>query len=113
MTALRPGRFPDTITRRRRAAGDYNIYGEYIEGSVVETELAASVQPLSLEDAELEGGTQLQHQVKVFVPEPDALAAAFDDREADKVAYGGDIFTVIESRSWPGGHTRATLLREG
>ena len=43
--------------------------------------------------------------------DPPMLAAAFEDREADEVEYGGRTFTVVESRAWPT-HTRATLLRE-
>ena len=39
------------------------------------------------------------------------LRAAFEDRQADQVVVGGDVFTVEESQSWPN-HTEATLLRE-
>ena len=44
--------------------------------------------------------------------DPEPLVAAFDDREADKVLYDGHEFVVVESRTWPGRHCRATLLRE-
>ena len=49
-------RFPDTITRRRQAAGHYDAHGEWVPGTVVDVELRASVQPLGTEDAELVGG---------------------------------------------------------
>lgn len=104
-------RFPDTITRRRQGPGDYSEVGQWVPGPITETELRASVQPLDLADNDIEGGSQLTERLKVYVGEPDALVAAFDDREADEVVIGGETFTVIESRSWPT-HTRATLLRE-
>ena len=119
MTALRPGRFPDTIVRRRQLPGGYDIYGEWVPGALADTELAASIQPLALEDSDFAGGEMLQHRLKVYSPEPDSLVAAFDDREADKVLIGDATipddcwtYTVQESRSWPAGHCRAILLRE-
>ena len=104
-------RFPDRIVRRREAPGDRNGAGEFVPGAITEIELRASVQPLKLADADIAGGAQLSETFKVYIPEPDALAAAFDDRQADAVRWNGATFTVIESRSWPGGHTRATILR--
>ena len=79
---------------------------------VTDTELRASVQPLKLADADIAGGEQLAETLKVYIAESDALAAAFEDREADTVLWNGATYTVVESRSWPGGHTRATILRE-
>ena len=76
MSALAIRRFPDTITRRRQEPGDYNLYGEWVEGAMVGTVLAASVQPLKLEDSDLVGGVQLSERLRVYVPAPDALAAA-------------------------------------
>jgi len=112
VTVLNPRRFPDRIVRRRQASGYRNDLGVWVPGAVTETELLASVQPLDLSAAALESGSPLQERLKVYVPEPGALAAAFDDRGADRVRYAGAEYTVIESRSWPGGHTRATLLRQ-
>ena len=40
------------------------------------------------------------------------LAAAFEDRGADRVEIGSDVYVVVESETWPGSHVRATLLRE-
>ena len=110
---LSPRRFRDTITRRRELPGERNEHGEFVKGAVVETDFRASVQPLALEDANFQGGSMTRERVKVYVPEAGALAAAFGDREADDVALeDGRVFVVEESRSWPGGHTRAILLRE-
>ena len=63
-------------------------------------------------DADIAGGVSLVERLRIYVPEPDALRAAFDDAGADAVAWLGLEFTVEESRSWPGSHTRATVLRE-
>ena len=109
---LAPRRFPDRITRRRQAPGATNAFGEFVAGAITEVEFAASVQPLALEDSDLTGGASLVERLKVFVPAAGALLAAFEDREADTVAYLGVEFVVEESRSWPGSHTRATVLRE-
>ena len=109
---LSPRRFPDRITRRRQGPGERNRFGEFEPGAVVETELPASIQPLANEDLDVVEGSRLIERFKVFVPSPDALVAAFDDRQADAVLWDGREFVVEESRSWPGGHTRATLLRE-
>ena len=40
------------------------------------------------------------------------LAAAFDDRDADEVEYGGLVYIVEESQLWRGSYCRAVLLRE-
>ena len=108
---LAPRRFPETITRRRQAPGDRNSAGEFVVGATVETEFPASVQPLALSDADLGGGVQLTETLKVYIPEDNALRAAFDDSIADRVVIDGREFVVEESRSWPGSHTRATILR--
>ena len=151
--SLAPRRFPDTITRKRTAPGGF-VRGSYQPGATTETELAASVQPLALEDSDLVGGSQLVERLKVYIPEEDALVAAADwcipesdpardetldelvDRDlltetaadafraggsradetqlafaADDVVFRLATFTVEESRSWPGGHTRATVVR--
>ena len=112
MTGLAPRRFPHRIVRRRQEPGTTNAFGEFVPGAVTEVEFAASVQPLSLDDADIAGGVSLQERWVVFVPEADALRAAFDDREADQVVFAATTFVVEESRSWQGSHTRATLLRE-
>ena len=107
-------RFPDTITRRRRAPGDRNVFGEWVQGAVTETDLRASVQPLKLEDADVEGGARLQERLRVYVPGLHALIAAFGDREADRVLVDGAEYVVESSSTWSGNsaHTKAVLLRE-
>lgn len=104
--------FTDTIVRRRQMPGERNSYGEFVPGAVIDTELRASVQPLSVEDLDLVEGARLSERLKVFVPQPDALAAAFDDGCADQVVLGQKTYVVEESRSWASSHTRAILLRE-
>ena len=105
-------RFPDTITRLRETPAERNSAGEHVQDATVETELAASVQPISLSDADIVGGAQLSESFKIFIPSPDALVAAVDDSVADRVLWNGKTFTVVESRSWSRSHTRATVLRE-
>ena len=105
-------RFPDTITRRRESPGHRNQFGEFVPGTVEETDFPASVQPMSLQDADFAGGVQVSHRLSVYVPEPDALAAAFDQSNADTALVYGLEFTVEESQSWRRSHTRAILLRE-
>ena len=109
---LAPRRFPDRVTRRRQAPGATNSFGEFQPGATTEVTFAASVQPLKLDDADIAGGVSLVERWVVFVPEENALLAAFEDRQADTVIVFSTIFVVEESRSWPGSHTRATLLRE-
>ena len=105
-------RFPDTIIRRRFGPSDYDAFGTWQSGATTETELRASVQPLVLEDRDLASGVQLVERLKVYIPASSGdLRAAFDDREADRVLYGGKVYAVEESRTWPK-FTRVTLLRE-
>ena len=119
MRTLAPRRFPDVIIRYRIGRGRY-VLGEWVEGVEESIELAASVQPLSLEDSDFAGGAQTRSLVKVFVPQsadPNAspltpiLAAAFAKSTADQVLWAGERYTVEESRRWPR-HTRAILIRE-
>ena len=112
MRRLAARRFPHTVTRRRQAPGGHNQFGEYEPGAIEEEAFRASVQPMTLEDADAVGGVQVSHRLSVFIPEPAALAAAFDDRQADTVLVDGLEFVVEECQSWHGSHTRAILLRE-
>ena len=118
-TRLAARRFPDVIIRYRTGRGRY-VLGEWVEGVEESIELAASVQPLSLEDSDFAGGSMTRARLKVYVPQsadPDAspltpiLQAAFAKSTADEVLWAGQRFTVEESRRWPK-FTRATLLRE-
>ena len=112
MTRLAARRFPDSITRRRGMPGHRNEFGEWVPGNVMEMTFRASVQPLGVEDLDLPEGTRLSDRRKVYVPEPDALVAAFDDAQADTVVIDGETFTVEESQSWADSHTKAVVLRE-
>ena len=58
------------------------------------------------------GGAQFSHKLKVFIPEAGALAAAFEESNADTVLVDGVEYVVEESMSWRRHHTMATLLRE-
>ncbi len=105
-------RFPDTIVRKREGPGSHDGYGEWVPGTVTETELSASVQRLDLEDSDTVGGARLVERLKVFVPVSSGdLQAAFDDAGADRVVWKGREYVVEESRTWPR-FTHATLLRE-
>ena len=107
-----PRLFPHTIMRRRTGPDVHVHAGEYEPGAVVETPFRANVQPVKLEDDDQAGGAQYSRALKVYIPESDALAAAFGDAQADHVVYDALEYVVVESQSWPGSHTRATLLRE-
>ena len=67
---------------------------------------------MTLEDENTEGGVLLRHRFRVFVPEADALRAAFDEAVADRVLIADGIYVVETSQSWPGAHTEAVILRE-
>ena len=112
MSRLSLRRFEDLITRLRETPAERNSAGEYVGGVSTETDLRASVQPLALTDADVADGVSLVERFKVYVPQADALRAAFDGSVADRVVIGGHEFVVAESRTWPGSHTRATVLRE-
>ena len=104
-------RFPHSITRKRQLPGEFNDFGEFVAGATEEVELRANVQPLGNEDEDVLEGSRLDERLKVYVPEPDALVAAFEDRQADQVIVDGNEYVVEKSRSWPGSHTRAVVLR--
>ena len=108
---LPPRRYRDTIIRRRDAPGFRDTYGEWIPGTIIETTLRASVQPMTLQDIDSVAGSRLSDRRKVFVPAPDALRAATDAAKADRALIGGELFVVEDSMSWPN-HTQALLLRE-
>lgn len=99
-------RFPDTITRKRETPGHRNENGVYVPGSTETVDFAANVQPISLEDNEFVGGSQLSQRLTVYMPQADALVPE------DSVDYDGHEFTVEESQFWQRSHTRAIILRE-
>ena len=48
-------RFPQEVIRRRQGVGDYNQFGEFEPGPVVETPLPALIQPLEIQDSDFAG----------------------------------------------------------
>ena len=105
-------KFPDTITRRRQEPGSRDMYGTFIDGAITEVDLRASVQPLLLDDSDTAGGAVFTHRLKIYVSQPDALRAAFEDREADVCVVDTLDYIVEESQSWRGSHTKAIVLRQ-
>ena len=105
-------RFPDTITRKRETPGDYNDYGEFVPGTVMETDFQASVQPVALEDLDNPEGARVSDKLKIYIPVPYALAAAFEQANADKVLVDGLTYVVDESKAWRRHHTRAIVTRQ-
>ena len=96
--------------------GHYNEHDEYVEGAVEETTLRASVQPLSLEDADEAGGVSVSERLSVYVPEPDALSAAF--RRRDRRRGGGrrrDVYRgaipIVAGASHPRHSVEGDLMR--
>ena len=107
-------RFPDRIVRRRFGPETVNGFGEAEPpGPATETELRASLQPITTEDLDLVEGNRLLERWTVYVPGPEALIAAREFAPADMVTLAGrGDFVGERSESWSGSHTKATLLRE-
>ena len=99
-------RFPQTITRRRRGPGTVNQFGEFVEGAITETELRASVQPLTVDDVPTGGGVSLQSRFVVFVRGADSL------RATDAIVVDGVTYQVDAVQPWRGSHCRAEVIEE-
>ena len=82
-------RFPDEVVRRRQGPGDFNEFGEFVAGAVVETIFPARVLPLSLEDSDFVGGVGLVGRLKVFVPRGTARRRG----QGDALTWNGDALT--------------------
>ena len=80
-------RFPNEVVRRREGPGDFDEYGEFAPGPVVETIFPARVLPLSLEDRDFVGGVSLLERLKVYVPRGIARRRG----EGDTLTWGGDM----------------------
>ena len=106
-------RYTDAIVRRRYDRGDYNGVGRWVPGEPAAAAMRASVQPVALEDVDRQGeGGQLRERVLVYVPASSGdLRAASDTTQADEVVHAGAVYVVEQSRTWPGSHTRALLIR--
>ena len=113
MRSLPLRRFPDRVTRIHRGAGLRNRAGEWVPGEVIETELAASVQPAGLEDADEESGARLVDRIVAYIRGEDMVLATFDENEADRLRWKGEVYVVTRSMSWTGSHTRAVCVRQG
>ena len=80
-------RFPNEVVRRRQGPGEWNIYGQFDPGPVVETIYPARVLPLSLEDSDFVGGVSLLERLKVYVPRGIARLRG----EADALTWAGSV----------------------
>ena len=58
-------RFPNEVVRRREGPGDFDEYGEFVAGAIVETIFPARVLPVTLEDSDFVGGVSLLERLKV------------------------------------------------
>ena len=110
-------RFPDSIRRIRQWPGGYNEHGEYQMGATQQNDLKANVQPLSFEDSETVGGSQIENRLVCYTLGSDSLSAAFRDGTADVVIWrgseqGGLAYVVESAKPWQGSHTQAVLLRQ-
>ena len=111
MRYLSPRRFPEVVTRIRSAPPVYDdASGDYLPGPVTETTLRASVQPVDLLDVPGEDGLQLTERLTVYVPQSGALLGAQDWAVADRIRYGGAVYEVQRSVSWPVRYTRADVI---
>ena len=103
MNAFLSSQTNTTIVRRRRGPGSRGARGNWVEGPATETVFRAVVQPIRVEDRDTEGGVQVRQRLRIYIADPDALRAAFDDAEADQVDVDdGNAFVVERSESWPG-----------
>ena len=109
-------RFPDSIRRIRQWPGGYNEHGEYQMGATQQNDLKANVQPLSFEDSETVGGSQIENRLVCYTSGADSLSAAFREGTADVVIWRGSgqglAYVVESAKPWQGSHTAAVLLRQ-
>ena len=77
--------FKHSITRRRQLPGMRNEYGEFIEGAIEETVLQGSLQPLSAEDKEVEGGAMVSDKLVVYALNVEPGRATL----ADEITWNG------------------------
>ena len=82
-------RFPNEVVRRRQGPGEWNIYGQFDPGKIMETIYPARVLPLTLEDRDFAGGVALFERLKVFVPRGIARRRG----EGDALEWGGEVLT--------------------
>ena len=78
--------------------GFRDSFGEWHPGQTNDEKLRASVQPLALADADVEGGAQLRHRIKVFVlprRERVSLARSVLLWNGDPLTFHGDPLTLF------------------
>ena len=93
-------RFPNEVVRRREGPGDFDEYGEFVAGAIVETIFPARVLPVTLEDSDFVGGVSLLERLKVFVPRGIARRRG----EGDALTWNGDALTWNgDALRWGGG----------
>ena len=100
---LAPRRFPDSVVVRT-VTTTINHFGE-TETVEVDTDAAASVQPLDATDAETVGGQIEGDRRKVFLP-PGVQVSALDS-----IVIDGRVYEVTDIREWPH-FSRVTVLYE-
>lgn len=74
------------VVRLRESPGHRDDTGRFVAGATVETTLLASVQPLVLEDADLQGGASLIERVKAYAPSVEYVAV-----HGDRIRWGSDL----------------------
>lgn len=94
--------FTQPVTRRR-AEGDYNARGHWIERAPAEDVIAAAIVPTEGEQRELlPGGVRRVGSYRVFTRAD--LRAASEDSSGDEVFIGGRYLRVVAVERWHGPH---------
>ena len=108
---------PETITHRRTAAGSWGTDGRYNPGGTTDTDITASVQPLSGRDRQkLPEGDRTRHGKKVYTFETSILFRTVDQHGqelADRFVIGGVVYEAyhVDDEHPLIPHTRLFLLR--
>ena len=93
-------RWPHNVIRRRRGPEMRNSFGEVEPGPLVRSILPAMLQPLSLEDNNLVGGTQLSERLKIYCP----IGISRRIMPGDALTLHGQVLTLNgEPITWGGG----------
>lgn len=89
-----------------------NNRGRTVLGDPVDTDFAASIQPISFDDLESPAGGRSEERLRIFIPEPNALAPI--DRQTgtvDSLLISGLAYNVEQVLNWRGSHTRVDVIR--
>lgn len=88
MSAALIARFGRTLTVKRKAAGSYDLRGQFVPGAETTLDIVASIQPVSPRERELlPEGTRLREMFKLYT-----TTQLLPPRGAPPV--GGDIVTI-------------------